>query len=56
MNIYVYYGMNIKGMEVVLLSVSTAENRVVFLLADCKSVTLSGQKINHLQQFDIEHT
>lgn len=56
MNIYVHYDMNIKGMEVVLLSVSTAENRVVFLLADCKSVTLSCQKINHLQLLDVEHS
>lgn len=56
MNIYVHYDMDIKGMEMVLLSVSTAEDRVVFLLADCRSAALSGQKINCLQQFGAEHS
>lgn len=44
-NIYVHYDVNIKGMEVASLSVSTADDRVVFVLADSKSVTLSGQNI-----------
>lgn len=44
-NIYVHYVVKIKGMEVASLSVSTADDGVVFVLADSKSATLSGQNI-----------
>lgn len=46
MDVYVHDDVNIKGMEVAfLLSASTADNRVAFVLADSKSETLSGQNI-----------
>lgn len=45
MSIYVHYYVNIKSMEVALISVPTADDGVVFVLADSKSVTLSGQNI-----------
>lgn len=40
-----HYYVNIKSMEVALISVPTADDGVVFVLADSKSVTLSGQNI-----------
>lgn len=44
-NIYVHYDVNIKGVKVALLSVSTADDGVVFVLTSSKSATLSGQNI-----------